>query len=539
MNNQNHITEAQLTLLASGEPDEKQIQSVAEHLETCLQCQQSLDTVAAEPEYWNLISQLKTEPTLSTMSLHNGTGMRLKQSPHRRKQDDNEHPEGSIDWHSLEQLMEPPSHPEMLGSIGGYDIEREVGRGGMGIVFKAFDTELNRPLAIKVLSPRLAENGAARQRFAREARAAAAVLHPNVVAIYGVSSPHQTPFLVMPYVAGPSLQRLVDDNGPLEEKEIVRMALQVAAGLSAAHSQGLVHRDIKPANILVESDVSRVLVTDFGLARAASDASMTQTGCFVGTPNYMSPEQALGKRVDARSDLFSLGSVMYFMATGHLTFRAESPLCVLNRISNDEPTPVRQVNIDISKTLSDVIDKLLKKDPEDRIQSAGELHEFLEKYLTYLHQPDIAKPPAVTPRNPESKSRFASVIGSNIGLTTIAWLVGFAGLIWFASAMGFFSQQTGELQDRRQDLSPEQLLDLQTAEGAASRMKKQGQHDGATGQHSAASSEHAAAAQELRRQSDPDRNAKPQGFAPTPPNAPGAVKSPPEPSEDLPIERQR
>ena len=187
----------------------------------------------------------------------------------------------------------------------------------------------------------------------------------------------------------------------------------------AAHAQGLVHRDIKPANILVEPEVSRVLVTDFGLARAVDDASATHSGYFVGTPNYMSPEQVTGKRVDGRSDLFSLGSVIYFMATGRMPFRAESPLCVLNRISHDEPTGIQQINSDISKTLANIVVKLLEKNPDDRFQSAGKVHEVLEKYLAYLHQPDVSKPPTILLRSPPPEKRAARAR---------SWLYSVAGL---------------------------------------------------------------------------------------------------------------
>ena len=234
----------------------------------------------------------------------------------------------------------------------------------------------------------------------------------------------------MPYVAGPSLQQLIDKNGPLCEKDVVRMALQITAGLVAAHAQGLVHRDIKPANILVEADVSRVLVTDFGLARAVDDASATQSGYFVGTPNYMSPEQAMGHRVDARSDLFSLGSLIYFMSTGRMPFRAESPLCVLNRISNDEPTNVRQVNSEVSQTIANVISRLLEKAPADRFQSASELHEVLEQYLSYLHQPDVSQPPRIKHRRWSNRSSVHIMLGVLSSVLLLITLAAGLGTGW-------------------------------------------------------------------------------------------------------------
>ena len=190
--------------------------------------------------------------------------------------------------------------PHMLGRFGGYEIAGVIGSGGMGMVLKGFDRALNRFVAIKVLLPHYACDIAARQRFAREARAAAAVVHENVVEIYGVSAAEdqQLPHFVMPYVRGESLQKRLERCGPLSVLETLRISIQIASGLAAAHEQGLVHRDIKPANILLLEDVERVKITDFGLARAADDASLTRSGVIAGTPQYMSPEQADGGTSD-------------------------------------------------------------------------------------------------------------------------------------------------------------------------------------------------------------------------------------------------
>ena len=195
----------------------------------------------------------------------------------------------------------------MLGRLGPYEVSGVIGAGGMGIVLKAFDCSLDRTVAIKVMAPHLASSGSARRRFAREAKAAAAVLHPNVIAIHGVAADQALPYLVMPYNRGMSLQKRIDQDGPLPLQETLRIAEQIAAGLAAAHAQGLVHRDIKPANILLEDGVERLAITDFGLARAVDDATMTRSGVIAGTPQYMSPEQARGDSIDHRSDLFSFG----------------------------------------------------------------------------------------------------------------------------------------------------------------------------------------------------------------------------------------
>jgi serine/threonine-protein kinase len=219
------------------------------------------------------------------------------------------------------------------------------------------------------------------------------VLHPNVIVIHGVSNDGALPFLVMPYLRGESLQRRLDRQGPLPTEEIVRIAQQVASGLAAAHGQGLVHRDIKPANILLEDGVERVTLTDFGLARAVDDASMTRSGIIAGTPQYMSPEQARGDNVDARSDLFSLGSVMYAMCTGRPPFRAESSYGILRRITDTEPRPIREVNTNIPEWLDIIIQRLLAKSLNDRIQTAEHIAHLLQKCLAHLQQPTIVELP--------------------------------------------------------------------------------------------------------------------------------------------------
>lgn len=404
-----HIKREDLLELLGSDTESEKTRAIGEHLHQCTSCRARLDELSARSEIWEKTPELlKDKP--DTSIFERMPSLEQETSEHRLN-----NPANTSD-HSynfpIEGILDPPMHPEMIGRIGKYDIEREVGRGGMGIVFKAHDSELNRPLAIKVLAPHLACHGTARKRFAQEARAAAGVLHPNVIGVYDVNNEGKTPYFVMPYVAGSSLQKLIDEKGPLPEIEIVRVALQIAAGLVPAHSQGLVHRDIKPANILVEQNVNRVIITDFGLARAEDDASLTRTGWLTGTPNYMSPEQTRGERLDQRSDLFSLGSLIYFLATGRLPFRAESPLGVLTRIQNETPTPVRQVNNQISKTLSEVIEVLLRKDPESRFQSAGDLHELLERHLAYLHQPDISKPPQVLPSPSNARKRSWIVFGA-------------------------------------------------------------------------------------------------------------------------------
>ena len=245
-------------------------------------------------------------------------------------------------------FLDPPAEPGDLGRFGPYRVQGVIGRGGMGVVLRAFDTSLHRLVAIKVLAPELAANASARRRFLREARAAASVVHDHVVTIHAVDEAKGLPYLVMRLVEGKSLQDRLDREGPLGLAEILRIGRQAAQGLAAAHAQGLVHRDIKPSNILLENGVERVKITDFGLARAVDDASLTQSGVVAGTPQYMAPEQARAEAVDHRADLFSLGSVMYAMCTGVPPFRAASALAVLRRVADDTPRPNREDNPDSS-----------------------------------------------------------------------------------------------------------------------------------------------------------------------------------------------
>jgi hypothetical protein len=208
------------------------------------------------------------------------------------------------------EFLERCDKPDRLGLLANYEVLEILGRGGMGIVLRCVDVTLNRVVAIKVLAPQLAANAMARQRFLREGQAAAAVSHPHVVTIHAVDEFRGLPYLVMEYISGPTLQQKIDAGGALQLAQILRIGTQIASGLAAAHGLGLVHRDIKPANILLENGIERVKISDFGLARSIDDVRITQAGAVYGTPQYMSPEQAQGERVDQRSDLFSLGQLV-------------------------------------------------------------------------------------------------------------------------------------------------------------------------------------------------------------------------------------
>jgi serine/threonine protein kinase len=284
-------------------------------------------------------------------------------------------------------VLEPSERANGLGVLGPYEVTGIIGRGGMGVVLKADDTRLRRTVALKLLAPELAANPTARKRFPREAQAAAAVVHRNVITIHAVGEEKDLPYLVMEYVDGISLHHKVDDEGPLALDVILRIGAQIADGPAAAHGEGLIHRDIKPANILLERGAGRVKITDFGLARAVDDLSVTRTGEVAGTPMFMSPEQANGEHVDHRTDLFSLGSVLYTMCTGRAPFRAESTIAVLRRVCDGTPRPMRELNPEIPEWLIEIIDRLLRKRPDERFQSAQEVSDLLRRHFDELRYP--------------------------------------------------------------------------------------------------------------------------------------------------------
>lgn len=294
---------------------------------------------------------------------------------------------------TLFDFLQPCDVPGRLGKLGPYEVIELIGRGGMGVVFRAHDPKLNRVVAVKVLAPEFAANPTARKRFLREARAAAAVSHTHVVTIHAVEDDDITPYLVMEFVDGQTLQDKIKRDGTLQLQEILRIGSQIAAGLAAAHGQGLVHRDVKPGNILLENGVERVKITDFGLARAVDDVGITRTGEVAGTPEYMSPEQAQGLAVEHRSDLFSLGSVLYAMCTGRSPFRADTTVAVLRRVCDDAPRPICEVNPEVPEELIAIIDRLLAKNPGERFQTAEEVADLLGQHLAYLQHP-TNRPPA-------------------------------------------------------------------------------------------------------------------------------------------------
>ncbi|WP_019120579.1 Stk1 family PASTA domain-containing Ser/Thr kinase [Brevibacillus massiliensis] len=290
---------------------------------------------------------------------------------------------------------------------GRYQLERRVGGGGMAVVYKAKDLVLNRPVAVKVLRPQFSVDEDFVQRFRREAQAVASLSHPNVVGVYDVGQEDDTHYMVMEYIEGSTLKEVINAHGALPVKEAVRIASKICDALDHAHQNHIIHRDIKPHNILIGKN-GQVKVTDFGIARAVTSATITHTGAVLGSVHYFSPEQARGGVTAEKSDIYSLGIVLYEMVTGQLPFSGDSPISVaLKHLQEPLPEP-REINPEIPQSVENVILRALMKDPFMRYASAEEMLHDLETCLSpeRLNEPKVAVPtddeetrvlPAITP----------------------------------------------------------------------------------------------------------------------------------------------
>ena len=415
-------------LLDEGITEPRRAELVA-HLDECQRCRLALEGLAAGREWWEDAKRFVGRQRETGDCPMPAFDVGATGHPAELRKDNEPGMRDEVDL----KFLTPSDTPDSLGRLGPYEIKAILGRGGMGIVFRAHDPVLDRPVAIKVLAPALHAERLAR-RFAREARAAAAVVNAHVVANPADDEADALPYLVMQYVAGKSLQERIDRGGPLRTEEILRIGMQAASGLAAAHAQGLVHRDVKPANILLENGVERVKLTDFGLARAVDDCSLTHQGIVAGTPQYMAPEQARGEPVDHRADLFSLGSVLYAMCAGRPPFRADSTPAVLRQICDEQAKPVRHESPEVPPWLAAVIERLHAKAPADRYQSAIEVAEVLGRGLAGLQDPtrtadvaDISRPKLV--RSGPVNRRNTAILLVLLGLAVVGAAVALARLI--------------------------------------------------------------------------------------------------------------
>jgi hypothetical protein len=377
-------------VLLDSDPPPDQLERFEQHLEQCPACRVRLDLGSEHEEQLRRWARRVGDPTAGPAD---PTLSRFLQRMSEGKALLSGVPADPADLY----FLCPDDRPNLLGTLGDYEVREVIGQGGMGVVLKAYEPALHRLVAIKVLATALAGSATARRRFTREAKAAAAVCHEHIVAVHGVQEIAGLPYLVMQYIAGESLQDRLDRVGALEVEEIVRIGLQTASGLAAAHAQGLIHRDIKPANLLLENGLAKVKITDFGLARMVDDVQLTQMGVVAGTPEYMAPEQARGEVVDHRADLFSLGSVLYACCTGRPPFSGETLLAILHAVNERAPLPIRSLNPDMPAWLEALVAGLMAKNPADRYQNANDVATLLEGYLAHLRQPALVPAPGLPP----------------------------------------------------------------------------------------------------------------------------------------------
>ncbi|MCG8648499.1 MAG: serine/threonine protein kinase [Pirellulales bacterium] len=396
------------------------------HLDNCSQCRQQLDRLAGSPGDWAVVADALSDhfapPKLPD---------RVHQPDHENETTKyrNQLAADRISLSMIQSLLNPSDDPRSAGRIGPFEVMGIVGAGGMGVVLKAREPSLDRFVAIKLLAPHLASSPSARKRFAREGRAAAAVIHDNVMAIYQVAQWNEIPYLVMPYHPDPSLQQRIDAEGSLNIEAVLTIAMQIARGLSAAHSQGLVHRDVKPANVLVSQGTDRAVITDFGLAQAADDASLTRAGALAGTPHYMSPEQARGESLDARSDLFSLGSVMFAMLTGKPPVQHELGSETIKQIAS-HGVPSLNDGVLGDGVLGDggtgaprwlirLVNWLHETNARHRPESAGDVAILLEQCLSHYRQPRSHRLPDQLAEKQRRWPRLCGLICTTVSLVAL------------------------------------------------------------------------------------------------------------------------
>jgi eukaryotic-like serine/threonine-protein kinase len=309
-------------------------------------------------------------------------------------------------------------------NYGRHQILKELGKGSMGVVYKAHDPQIDRLVALKVLRPDRVSTQAFLQRFMKEARAIGRLSHPNIVVVYDVGEEHGTVYIAMEFLEGKPLDEIVKSES-FQSDEIIELGVQVAEALDYAHRKGVVHRDIKPSNIIVQPD-GQIKITDFGIAHMEDPevTQQTQAGEILGTPAYMSPEQVLSQPVDGRSDLFSLGVILYELATGKRPFRGENLAAIFRSITDEDPTEPIMVKPDVSPGLSGVIMRSLAKSPENRFGTGKDLAEALRDCCQVIPvSPGTIPPPAKESRRP--------ILRLSVSLVFLSCLAGLAIYLYF------------------------------------------------------------------------------------------------------------
>jgi len=363
-----------LARVAGGAGSEAEERAVGAHLDECTRCQKRFEAFLGPTEDLAALGRENEEAVRADLR-----ALRKRRIPRPPTIE-----VGSRDVVIAGALrLGLPRRPEYLASIGDYQVIAILGQGGMGVVLKAFDEKLERIVALKLIGPKLVHDEAARQRFLREARSAAKLKHPNVVAIHAVGTHATIPFIDMEYVEGSPLSVRIAEEGCLEPNRAAEIIRQVLSALGHAHEAGIIHRDIKPGNVLLESQTGAAKLSDFGLARGVGDAiHPTVEGTVLGTPCYMSPEQASAARqLDGRSDLFSAGVMMFEMLAGALPFPGHDSHEVLRRIREEATPEIGRINPSVPRALAAIVNRAMEKDPSRRYRSAAQFIQAIDECL--------------------------------------------------------------------------------------------------------------------------------------------------------------
>ena len=420
-----------------------ELETCEQHLASCDPCVDTIRDLKADDTLSGLArnamlakKSVAPESTDSEMELVEQLIVKMETMPHSSHSLSSNDQQRSIAGRSAEvqRLLSAPLEADDIGALGEYRLLRLLGAGSTGVVYQAVDQRLQRMVALKILRPSLGE--AARERFVAEARATAAIEHPNVVTIYEVGPEGPLSYIAMQWLPGQTLEEKLCESEVLPLDEVRQLAIQIAKGLAAAHEQGLIHRDIKPANIWIPADGSGAKILDFGLVRIADeDPQLTCTGMIAGTPCYMSPEQSRGQTLDQRSDLFSLGCLVYQSLLGRLPFRSDNALATLQSIQRDQPTPPVELDPAIPADISDLVMCLLAKTPNRRPPSASAVVQALNSSRTNWtfdsSSADQAAKIGISPSSgrDDRSVRWWKTLTATMALLTLG-TIGFAGAMW-------------------------------------------------------------------------------------------------------------
>ncbi len=412
------------------------------HLSECAECRESIESIAADREFWTAATEALDPPQaislkrpIAELSLAALASLTSESDTLASDLLSGDTPTETTlsQTQMLQRWLDPSNREDSLGRIGKYEVFGVVGQGGMGLVLKALDTELQRLVALKTLAHHVTARADARLRLAREARAAAGLRHPNVVAIFAMETWRDVPLIVMPLVEGGTLQQYASKQR-LTTEEVLTTALQIAAALAALHAAGIVHRDLKPSNILLQDGLGHVLLSDFGLARFDGDLAITHSDALAGTPFFMSPEQALGKAIDVRSDLFSFGSVLYWMCTGQYPFRGNSNYETLSKLVHSQAASSELARLQVPDYLQRLIQGLHAKEPSERWSSAEQVVDLLRASLAHYRSPVETLPSALA--TPPSATRLTSRFYLRVGVALLGVTAIAAGLQQFVKFAG-------------------------------------------------------------------------------------------------------